>query len=325
MNSVGLLDKRKVEMRIAIFGSGGVGGYFGGKLAHAGEDVTFIARGDHLQVLGRDGLYVESVDGDFEVRPVQASDDPAQVGNVDVVLVGVKAWQVSEAATAMRPLVGPETCVIPLQNGVEATAQLAAVLGADRILGGLCYLVSFLAGPGRIRHAGMKPRVIFGELDNRLTVRVQNLRDTFARAGIQAEIPPDIHSAVWSKFLFIVSLSGLGAITRAPIGVVRSIPETRQLMKDAMAEVLGVATAHRVLLDKDAVASTMAIVDSLPSAATASMQRDIMEGRPSELDSQTGAVVRLGSEAGVATPVNAVIYTALLPQEMRARGRIGFS
>jgi 2-dehydropantoate 2-reductase len=311
-------------MRIAIFGSGGVGGYFGGKLAHAGEDVTFIARGDHLRALRRDGLNVESVDGDFIVKPVQAQDDPKQVGQVDAVILGVKAWQVPEAAEAMRPLVGQETMVLPLQNGVEAADQLAAALGADRVLSGLCYLVTFLAGPGRIRHAGMKPRVIFGELDNQLTARVESLRDSLARAGIQAEIPPNIQSAVWSKFLFISSLSGVGATTRAPIGVLRSIPETRQMLHQAMEEVLKVASAREVLLDKDIIASTMRLYDGLPADATASMQRDIMEGRPSELDSQTGAMVRLGSEAGVATPLNAFMYAALLPQELRSRGRISY-
>ncbi|RLC62817.1 MAG: 2-dehydropantoate 2-reductase, partial [Chloroflexi bacterium] len=198
-------------MRIAIFGTGAVGGYFGGRLAQAGEEVVFIARGEQLQALRDHGLRVDSPQGDFVIHPVQATDDAAQVGIVDVVLVGVKAWQVPEAAQAMAPLVGADTFVVPLQNGVEAPSQLAAVLGDEHVLGGLCRIVSFVVEPGHVRHAGLEPYVAFGELDNRPSERVRRLQAAFARAGVTAEIPADIGAAMWEKFLFIASFSGVGA------------------------------------------------------------------------------------------------------------------
>ena len=184
-------------MRIAVFGTGAVGGYFGGRLAQAGGDVVFIARGKQLQALQDQGLRVDSPKGDFALRSVQATDDPAQVGVVDAVIVGVKAWQVTEAARACRPLVGPKTFVVPLQNGVEAPDQLAAVLGAEHVLGGLCRIVSFVVAPGHIQHAGLEPYVAFGELDNRSSERAERLRAAFEGAGVMAEIPPDIQVALW--------------------------------------------------------------------------------------------------------------------------------
>jgi len=311
-------------VRIAVFGSGAVGAYFGGRLAHAGEDVVFIARGRQLQALQDDGLRVESIKGDFAVCPVHATDDPAQVGTVDAVLVGVKAWQVPEAAQAMGPLLGSHTFVVPLQNGVESPSQLATVLGSERVLGGLCRIVSFVQEPGHIRHAGLEPYVAFGELDNRPSERAERLRAAFARAEVTAEIPPDIQTSLWTKFLFIASFSGVGAVTRVPAGVLRSVPETRHMLEQAMREVLAVARARDVALPEAAIPDTMALIDRLPPEGTASMQRDIMQGRPSELESQNGAVVRLGREVGVATPLHAFIYHSLMPLEMRARGQVQF-
>jgi len=311
-------------MRIAIFGTGAVGGYFGGRLAQAGEEVVFVARGTQLRALRDRGLRVDSPKGDFDLRSVQATDDPSMVGEVDAVLVGVKAWQVSAAARAMRPLVGSGTFVVPLQNGVEAPSQLAAVLGTGHTLGGLCRIVSFVVEPGHIRHAGLEPYVAFGELDNRPSERAERLRAAFAGAGVTAEIPPDIHVAMWEKFLFIASFSGVGAVARAPAGVLRSLPETRRMLEQAMREVHAVAQARRIALPEAAISNTMALIDNLPPEGTASMQRDIMQGRPSELESQNGAVVLLGQELGVATPLHAFIYHSLMPLEMRARGQIQF-
>jgi 2-dehydropantoate 2-reductase len=311
-------------MRIAVFGAGAVGGYFGGRLAEAGEEVVFLARGEHLQALRDRGLRVESIKGDFLLQPVQATDDPAQVGTVDVVLVGVKAWQVAEAAQAMQPLIGSETFVVPLQNGVEAPGQLAAALGAEHVLGGLCKIISSRVGPGHIHHTGIEPYVAFGELDNRPSERAERLRQAFERAAVVTEIPSDIHVAMWEKFLFIVSFSGVGAVTRAPVGVLRSLPETRAMLEGAMEEVLAVAQAQGIALPQEAVPRTMAFIDGLPPGGTTSMQRDIMAGRPSELEAQNGAVVRLGREAGVATPLHAFIYASLLPLEQRAQGEVDF-
>jgi 2-dehydropantoate 2-reductase len=244
---------------------------------------------------------------------------------VDVVLVGVKTRQTLEAAQAIRPLIGPDTFVVPLQNGVEAPAQLAKVLGPEHVIGGLCGLISFIAGPGHIRHAGADPFIHFGELDNRASQRVERLRQAFAKSiGVTVEVPPDIQVALWRKFLLIVSWSGIGAITRSPIGVFRSLPQTRQMLQGVMQEVFSVAHAHHIALPDDVFEKTLAFMDSVPPSGTASMQRDIMEGRPSELESQTGAVVRLGQAVGVETSLNAFIYHSLLPLELMARGEIEF-
>jgi 2-dehydropantoate 2-reductase len=311
------------NLRIAVFGTGAVGGYFGGRLAEAGEDVRFIARGEHLAAIRERGLRVTSVEGDFAVRPAQVTDDPSALGPVDVVLLGVKAWQVPGAADAMRPLVGERTFIVPLQNGIEAPDQLAAVLGADRVLGGLCRVLAYLDGPGHIQHSGVPPYVAFGELNGSGSARVEALRQTFSRArGLTVEIPLDIRVAMWSKFLFIAALSGVGALVRAPIGVIRSQPETRRLLEQALQEIYAVAAGNRIPLPADTVRKTLGFIDNLPQDGTASMQRDIMQGRPSELEAQVGAVVRMGDRAGIAVPVHRMIYAALLPLERRARAEV---
>jgi 2-dehydropantoate 2-reductase len=307
-------------MRIGVFGTGAVGGYFGGRLAEAGEDVVFIARGAHLAAIVEQGLRVVSIQGDFTIQPAHAMERPADAGPVDVVLLGVKAWQVTDAARAMGPMLAPDTFVVPLQNGVEAPGELAAVLGPERILGGLCRVLASIVGPGQIEQNGVEPLIAFGELDGRLTPRVERLRDAFRRArGVTVEVPPDIVSAMWTKFLFISALSGVGSITRSTAGVIRAKPETRKLLTQALEEAKEVALAHRVRLQDDVVARVMQLIDALPEQGTASMQRDLAAGRPSELWAQSGAVVRLGREVGVATPVHALIYESLLPLETRAR------
>jgi 2-dehydropantoate 2-reductase len=311
-------------MRIAIFGTGGAGGYFGAQLARAGEDVTFIARGEHLQTILEHGLTIETPKGEIVIRPARATADPAQVGVVDVVLVGVKSWQVLEAAHAMRPLIGPATFAVPLQNGVEAASQLASVLGPDHVLAGLCGTLSWVIGPGRIRSIGDLNFVKIGELDNRPSERAERLRAAFERAGVTVEVPSDMRQALWGKFLFVVSLGGVGAVARAPVGVIRAVPETRQMLTRCMQEILAVARAHQVPMADTIVTDTMAFVDSLAPDGSTSLQRDIAEGKPSELEAWNGAVVRLGREAGVSTPLHEFIYDSLLPQELRARGqRVG--
>jgi 2-dehydropantoate 2-reductase len=235
-------------MRIAIFGSGSVGGYFGGRLAQAGEDVVFIARGEHLKAMLKSGLRVDSVNGNFVVEPVQATDDPSAIGTVELVIVGVKAWQVPEAAEAMRPIIGPETVVLPLQNGLEAPEKLAEAIGGQHVLGGLCGLFCYVAGSGHIVHAGTDPFVKFGELDNQRSQRVERLLDMFKSAGVTAVIPPDIRVAMWMKFLTITAWSGMGAVTRAPAGIWRSLPQTRRMAEQSLQEIIAVAAAHDVAL-----------------------------------------------------------------------------
>jgi 2-dehydropantoate 2-reductase len=311
-------------VRVAVFGAGGVGGYFGGRLAQAGEDVVFIARGQHLAAIRDHGLQVSSVAGDFMIQPAIATETPALVDPVDLVLVGVKAWQVNDAAAAMRPLIGPGTMVLPLQNGIEAPKQLADVLGGDHVLGGLCRLIALVGAPGHIRHTGVEPYIAFGELDSRPSERIEQLRQAFTSAqGVRVEIPTNIQVAMWSKFLFIASLSGMGAVTRMSVGEIRSHPETREMLIQAMAEIHAVALRRGIPLPEDIVARTLSLIDGLPAEGTASMQRDIIDGRPSELDAQNGAVVRLGQELEVEVPVHSFIYRALLPLERRARRAAG--
>ncbi|MBW2482991.1 MAG: 2-dehydropantoate 2-reductase [Deltaproteobacteria bacterium] len=311
-------------MRFAIFGVGAIGGYFGGRLAQAGEEVTFIARGEHLEALRAKGLRVDSINGDFVLPAVTATDDPSRIGAVDVVLVGVKTWQVPAAAESMRPLLGEDTLVLPLQNGVEAPAQLAKILGREHVCGGLAKIISYIAGPGHIRHTGAEPYIALGELDNQPSDRLERLRRALQRSGVSAEIPPDITAALWAKFLFVASWGGVGAITRAPIGVIRSVSQTRRMLEGSMQEIYEVADALNVNLAPDAVSAAMGFIDTLPPNGTTSMQRDIIENRPSEIESWTGAVVRFGRDAGVPVPINEFTYNSLLPLERKARGQLDF-
>ena len=310
-------------MRIAVIGAGGVGGYFGGKLADGGADVTFIVRGATLEAMRTKGLRVDSIKGDFVVEHPNATDDPTSVGAVDAIFVTVKAWQLGDVAAQIKPMLGDDTMGIPLENGIDAPEQLAAIVGREHVLGGLCGIVSFIAAPGHIRHVGADPFVMFGELDNRVSPRVEALRDECLRAGVQADIPSDIHHALWSKFVFIAPMSGIGAATRVPIGVWRAMPEPRELAIKAIREIVDVARARGVDLGGDAaIDRTLARFDGLPPESTSSLQRDIIEGKPSELDAQLGAVVRLGRETNVPTPVCETLLALLLPQEQKARGEL---
>ncbi len=309
-------------MRIAVFGTGGVGGYFGGRLAQAGEDVTFIARGEHLRAIRETGLKVDSLSGDFVVYPATVTDNVNEVGAVDLVIVGVKAWQVPDAAQAMKPMVGSQTTVLPLQNGVDAAGELTAELGTDRVIGGLCKIVSFVVAPGHIRHAGFAPSVVIGELDNRRTARVVAIQDVFSHAGIDTAIADNIQVALWMKFLFIAAFSGMGAIANAPAGKLRGDPELRGKMLDAMEEIYALAQARGIKLPSNAIETVMAGVNALPDDATSSMQRDIAAGKASELESQNGAVVRMARESRVAVPTHQFIYDTLKPKEESARAAV---
>ncbi|HEX2189961.1 MAG TPA: 2-dehydropantoate 2-reductase [Longimicrobiaceae bacterium] len=312
-------------MRIAVFGTGGIGGYFGGRLAKAGLPVVFVARGEHLRALRREGLHVESVAGDFTVRPVHATDDAAAAGAADFVLLAVKSWQVHEAARALLPSLGPDTAVVTLQNGVEAPWQLAEVVGRERVLPGTVRVFSQVAGPGHVRHGGGPGSIAFGEWDGRESGRVRRLRDAFAGAGVPVETPDDVQAALWRKFLFVVPMGGIGAVARAPVGVLRSMPGTRRLLEEAMREILAVARARGVALPADGVEETMAFVDAQPAAGTSSLQRDLAAGRRSELDAWVGAVVRFGEQAGVDVPVHRFVHACLLPLEARARREVEFA
>jgi 2-dehydropantoate 2-reductase len=306
-------------MKIAVIGAGAVGGYFGGRLAAAGNEVVFLVRGKTLEVLRSGPLRVKSVNGDFEVR-VRATNDPAEIEAPEAVLAAVKAWQVPEAAEAIRKMRTENFVVVPLQNGMEAPQQLAAVLGTDRVAGGLCRIVAEAIGPGEIHHRSAEPSIEFGELESlRIPERLEELRDAFSAAKVRCQIPRDITLAMWEKFLFIM-WGSLGAVMRLPIGPIRSSPELRARLVAALQEVAQIARARGKDLNAETISKTLAVLDAQPADTTSSMQRDIMAGRPSELEAQTGAVVRFGQRTGIPTPVHDSIYAALLPLEKRARG-----
>jgi 2-dehydropantoate 2-reductase len=303
-----------------MVGAGAVGGYFGTRLAQGRQTVSFLARGATLAALRTTGLRVESIAGDAHLSPVQATDDARAIGPVDLVLVTVKAWQVREVAPALRPLLGDATCILPLQNGVEAADELGQSLGQDRVLGGLCKILSEAVGPAHIRHSGVEPRIELGERDRRRSPRVEAIRQAFAACpGMTVSVPDDIEAAVWEKFLFIAAFGGVGAVCRQGAGDLRQVPETRALLRSAMQEIADLAGARGVRVRPGVVDRNLAFVDSLPPHAMASMARDLSSGRPSELEQQAGAVVRLASAAQVPAPVHGFLYAALLPSEWRAR------
>ncbi len=310
-------------MRIVIFGTGGVGGYFGARLVEGGNDVLFIARGDHLERINRDGLRLHSHLGDALLTDAHAATAVPEDFAPDLVLMCVKTWQLGDAAQALQPAIAAHTAVLPLLNGVEAPDVLAKAIGREHVLAGLCGIIAFIEEPGVVRHAAVDPFLKFGELDNSKSARVRELQTVFGEApGIDADVPNDIQAALWMKFLFIASTSGVGAVTRAPMGVFRSQPETRELLAQSMREVYELAVARGVALRDDAVERTMQMVDNLPPAGTSSMQRDLMNGRQSELEEQTGAIVRLSAEAGLSCPANRYLYASLLPAERLARQEI---
>jgi 2-dehydropantoate 2-reductase len=317
-SSDGALDP---PVKIAVIGAGAVGGYFGGRLAASGSEVVFLVRGKTLEALRTGPLRVQSIGGDFEVN-VRATDDPAEVGEVDAVLVAVKAWQVPEAAAAIQKMPGEKSVVVPLQNGMDAPAALAAVLGPGRVAGGLCRIVAEANGSGQIDHYWAAPSLAFGELEPLANAEVlAQLRDGFVAAGVRCEIPRNIATAMWQKFLFIAPWGSLGAVTQLPIGPLREAADSRARLVQALHEVAAIAHAEGSDLGADSVTKTLATLDGLPADTTSSMQRDIMAGRPSELEAQTGAVVRFGRKTGVPTPVHDSIYAELLPVEQRARDR----
>ena len=308
-----------------MLGSGGVGGYFGGRLAQAGHEVIFLARGRHLEVLKTRGLQVNSCDGDFAISPVKATSNPEEIGPVDLVMVAVKSWQLGELLPSLQPLLGKDTMIVPLLNGVSAPGQLAAAVGSHRVLGGLCKIVAFIQEPGTICHGGFSPYLALGELDGERSARVDSLYQTLSRvAGMTVEVPSDISAAMWNKFLFVASLGGVGALARAPAGILRTTPQTRELIKNAMGEIEALAARKGIDVGPGAVENAMAILDRLPEDGMASMQRDIMAGRPSELDGQTGAIYHMAVESGCPCPIHATIYRSLVPLERKARGLLNF-
>jgi 2-dehydropantoate 2-reductase len=310
-------------LRIAVVGVGAVGGYFGARLAQAGHDVAFVARGETLEALRAQGLRIQSIAGDVTIGKPNVASEPQAIGPVDVVLLAVKAPQVSQVAPSLRPLVGPETTVIPLQNGLEAPRLLADALGPRPVVGGLCKIFAMKTAPATIEHLGLEPSIEFGELDGTKTARVERIHAAFqSAAGMTTLVPDDIEAALWHKLLYVEPLGAVGAVVRQPAGVLRAVGETRRLLQTAMEEIVALARQRGVALDPSLPEQAIRRVDELPAGATASMHRDIVAGRPSEFEFQVGTVVRYAQESSVPVPVHSTIYAALKPSEMLARGEI---
>ncbi|HYG85036.1 MAG TPA: 2-dehydropantoate 2-reductase [Azospirillum sp.] len=300
-------------MRIAVMGTGAVGGYFGARLSAAGADVAFVARGRHLAAILEDGLRIESAAGDIHLKGVTATDAPATIGPVDIVLFAVKLWDTETAAEAVRPLIGPETAVITLQNGVTSPDVLISTLGEHHVVGGVAHIAAQIAAPGVIRHTGTLARMSFGELDGRSSERLTLFHALAADAGFDAILSSDILAIIWEKFAFLAPFSGITALTRQPAGVFRTVPETRALFLDAVTEVVYVARAKGVTLGPDIVQRIDALVDNLVPEMKSSMLNDLERGGRLELPWLSGAVARMGPELGVPTPVHRTIAAALAP------------
>lgn len=300
-------------MKFAIFGTGGMGAYFGGRLARAGHDVSFIARGRNLAAMREGGLRVESPTGNFTLNPINATDDPAKIGPVDCVLYCVKLYDVHETAKKLAPLLRPDTMIVTLQNGIDVVEMLEPEVGRSHTLPGASYVNAHIVEPGLIRHAGGAGHVDFGELDGKLSPRAQSLIDAFASAGMEARFKPDIIDSLWTKFVMVCSFSSVMGLTRAPIGVVCADPTGLQLLGDALSEAVAVARASKINLPADARQSMLKMAQALPPKLKSSLLEDIEHGRRIEIEWFSGTIARLGEKLGVPTPVHRVIYAALKP------------
>jgi 2-dehydropantoate 2-reductase len=299
-------------MKVAVIGAGGVGGYFGARLAQAGHEVTFVARGRHLAAIREHGLAIESALGDATVR-CPATDDLSALGPVDVAMLCVKLWDVEATAPKLAGIVSNGGVVIPFQNGVESADRVAALLGPTHVLGGVAYIAATIRAPGVIAHTGTMARLRVGAFPGGPENRAAAFADACRSAGVEIEHTPDIRRALWEKFVFLASFSGITSAARSPIGVVRSDPDLRALLEAAMREVWSVGVARGVALPDDFVAKQLAFADGLPAAMRSSMQNDLESGYRLEVPWLSGAVARMAREAGLAAPVHATLHAILKP------------
>jgi 2-dehydropantoate 2-reductase len=309
-------------MKVAIIGAGGVGGYFGAKLALGGNDVTFVARGEHLNTIRQKGLRIKGVSGNFKVYPVKATDRIEEAGVVDLVILGVKAWQVKEIAKELVSIADRDTVIIPLQNGVLAAEELKAEIKGDNSIGGLCRIMSKIESPGVINHFGIEPAIVFGELNNAKTERILRIKEMFDQSGIESRIADDIQADLWKKFIAIC-VGGLLAVARSTYGEIRELKEMRRLTRDLLTEIYDLSQKAGIVISPDYIDKSIDVIDSFPYDSTSSLTRDVWEGKPSEIEYQNGAVVHLGEKYGIETPVNRFIYSCILPLELKARAKRG--
>jgi 2-dehydropantoate 2-reductase len=309
-------------MKVGVVGTGGVGGYFGAKLAASNVVVQFLTTPRHVAAIGTNGLQIKSFKGDFTVHP-PASDDPVCLRDCDVIFVTVKAWQVIDVANKLDRHISKDAVVIPLENGIGSADELAAVLGRKRVIPAVCKIVSFIEGPGIIKHIGVDPWIALGEFDGTSSQRATDIYDMLTKAGIKADLRNDIFTAIWEKFIFITAWSTVGALTRSPIGELRAFTPSRNLLISILNELHAIGRAKGVVLGNDTISKILDFIDSRAPDNTASMQRDIMEGRPSELEAQTGMALKLAESLGVAAPSLKFAYASLALQEGRARSKAG--
>jgi len=306
-------------LKIVMMGSGGVGGFFGGHLARAGYDVSFVARGKHLEAMKANGLTLEHKTlGDIRIPAVKVSDDPASFGVADIVILSVKLWDTEDAARAIRPIVGPHTGVLSLQNGVVKDDILRRVFDPAQVMGGVCYVATHIARPGVIEQTGAMQRIIVGEYDGHVSERVRELHQALAKTGVAAELSDDVRRAIWEKYVFLVGLSATTTTMRSVIGPIRSDPRTRAFLHDVMREVVAVGRALGVNLPPDYADQRLAFADTVPATMTSSMHHDLERGNRLEVEWLSGGVVEMGRKAGVPTPCNRAVWDIL---ELHANGR----
>jgi len=302
-------------MRFAMFGAGGVGAVFGAQLLRGGQEVAFVARGPHLVAMREQGLKLVADGEETVLAPVEASDDPAALGPADVVFLCVKLWDTAEAVRACATMVGDETAVISLQNGVDAEPLLARELGGSHVMGGVSQVSAVIDAPGVVRQIGSMSKLMIGELDGSRSVRAERILEALTGAGIDAELPADINVAIWSKFTMLASFAAVTAATRCRGGTIRADADTRALFQEAMEEVAALAAAEGVTLPDGVIDECMAFLDRLPPQMTASMHEDLERGNRLELDWLSGAVVRMAGRHGLAVPVHRTLYAVLKPHK----------
>jgi len=298
-------------MRITIMGTGGVGGYFGARLAQAGCDVGFVARGTQLTALREGGLRVESELGNLHLPIVRVSDDPVALGPADYVFVCVKLWDTPQALRSLAPVVGKTTAVLSLQNGVQKNEELRRAFGERAVMGGVAYIAAMIGRPGVIKHTGTMARLVLGEFDGSRSERLAALHAACVRGGVNAEISTDVLRAAWEKFVFIVGLSAATTSMRQPIGPIRANPKSRAFLLEVMREVVAVGRARGVHLPEDYADARLAFCDGLPAEMTSSMHGDLDRGSRLEVDWLSGGVAALGNDAGVPTPMNRAVSQIL--------------
>jgi 2-dehydropantoate 2-reductase len=306
------VNGRLSSMRLAVVGSGGVGGYFGGRLAAAGADVAFLARGPHLAALQSSGLRIESPMGALHVPSVTATDDPSTIGPVDVVFFAVKLYDTEGALALLPPLIGPDTVVVPFQNGVDSVDVLTRAVGRPHVAGGTAYVAAVITEPGVIRHTAMDT-IVFGELDGSRSPRLEQLLASCAPAGFHATLSDHIQTDIWAKFVRLSTFSGMTAVTRSPVGIIREDADLLAMWQAATLEAIAVANASGVALPPGVFDEAMKNLATLPPNAKSSMLEDLERGRRLELPWLSGAIVRMGREAQVETPIHRFIAAVLGP------------